>query len=259
MPVVDIQGRIAIVTGAGSGIGRATALRLADEGAAVVVVDIDGETAEMTAGEIGAAGGDGLSVRADIADGEDVGMVFAVSTRTFGPLDILVNNAGIRSGSGSNRSDELTRVLDVNLRGTVLCSIHAIEAMSGRGGAIVNVGSVAGLQLGPTADPVYAATKAAVVRWTSGLADLERTLGIRVNCVCPDWVDTPMVRHAQEEMSEEQWSTVAPGRLLDPSEVAGTLIRLITDESLAGRIVVCRPGSVWTMLPEGAGLSPEVI
>jgi 3-oxoacyl-[acyl-carrier protein] reductase len=256
---MDIRGRIAVVTGAGSGIGRAAALRLAEEGAAVVVVDVDGETARLTAGEIGTRGGEGLSVEADVADVEDVARVFAVSRSTFGPLDILVNNAGIRSGSNSHRTDELMRVLDVNLRGTVLCSAHAIEAMGASlGGAIVNVSSVAGLQSGPAADPIYAATKAAIVRWTSGLSDLARTHGIRVNCVCPDWVDTPMLRRAREEMSEEQWSAVAPRRLLDPFEVAGTFVRLIMDDGLAGRIVVSRPGSVWLLVSGADGVWSEL-
>jgi NAD(P)-dependent dehydrogenase (short-subunit alcohol dehydrogenase family) len=207
---VEIAGRVAIVTGGAAGIGRATAERLSVEGATVVVAD--------TAAEGGA-------FRADIGVDDDVRALFAFTLERHGRLDVLVNNAG-------GVFETWQRTIDVNLSGLVLATQLAFEAMRGDG-AIVNVSSVAGLGTTPYDAPDYAAAKAAVVRLSAALAD---NAGVRVNCVCPDWVDTPAVQRSLAAMSGEERASVPP--LVAAEEIAEIVLDLVRDESAAGRIVV---------------------
>jgi NAD(P)-dependent dehydrogenase (short-subunit alcohol dehydrogenase family) len=207
---VEIAGRVAIVTGGAAGIGRATAERLSVEGATVVVAD--------TAAEGGA-------FRADIGVDDDVRALFAFTLERHGRLDVLVNNAG-------GVFETWQRTIDVNLSGLVLATQLAFEAMRGDG-AIVNVSSVAGLGTTPYDAPDYAAAKAAVVRLSAALAD---NAGVRVNCVCPDWVDTPAVQRSLSAMSGEERASVPP--LVAAEEIAEIVLDLVRDESAAGRIVV---------------------
>ena len=205
---MDLAGSVAIVTGGAEGIGRAITERLTAAGAAVVVADI--------------AGGD---FRADIGVAEDVRALFAFTREQHGRLDVLVNNAG-------GVFESWQRTIDVNLNGLVLATQLAFEAMRGEG-AIVNVSSVAGLGSAPYDAPDYGAAKAAVVRFTSALADHD---GVRVNCVCPDWVDTPAVRRSLAELSEAERAGVPP--LVPAGEIAEIVLDLTRDESAAGRVVV---------------------
>ncbi|HEV8207135.1 MAG TPA: SDR family oxidoreductase, partial [Acidimicrobiia bacterium] len=165
---------------------------------------------------------------------------FAVTT--FGGLDILVNNAGIVANPAfpDAEPEEWLRVLDVNLRGPMLGTYYAIPAMRDRGGgAIVNIASLAGVGFGPHPAPDYAATKAGVARFTAALASLGEASAIRVNCICPDWVDTPMSRRSRSRMTpEEEAATVPPG-ILAPEEIADAVVELIRDDSLAGRVMAC--------------------
>ena len=196
---MDLAGAVALVTGAGSGIGRATALQLACGGAAVN--DIDEPSARETVGLIEHHGGRATSICADVADDTEVRRMIATTRERFGRLDILVNNAGIVEAGAAGRvafpeieSERWMRMLDVNVRGVLLGTQHAIDVMrESGGGVIINVSSMAGMGLGPHPAPVYAASKAAVVRFSAALAPLGRRMNIRINCVCPDWVDTPMV------------------------------------------------------------------
>jgi NAD(P)-dependent dehydrogenase (short-subunit alcohol dehydrogenase family) len=239
---VDIAGRAALVTGAGSGIGRAIALRLAREGAAVGVADVDDEAGAETVAQIEADDGRAGFVHVDMAGAADVRAMVDFARTTFGGLDILVNNAGIvvNPAFPDADPDEWMRVLDVNLRGPMLGTHYAIEAMRERGGgAVVNVASLAGVGLGPHPSPDYAATKAGVVRFSAALAPLAETIGVRVNCICPDWVDTPMSRRSRSRMTPEEEAAAVPAGILPPEEIADAAVELIRDDSLAGRVMAC--------------------
>jgi NAD(P)-dependent dehydrogenase (short-subunit alcohol dehydrogenase family) len=153
-----------------------------------------------------------------------------------------VNNAGIvvNPAFPDAEPEAWMRVLDVNLRGPMLGTYFAIPAMRDRGGgAIVNIASLAGVGFGPHPAPDYAATKAGVARFTAALASLGDASGIRVNCICPDWVDTPMSRRSRSRMTpEEEAATVPPG-ILAPEEIADAAVEFIRDDSLAGRVMAC--------------------
>jgi NAD(P)-dependent dehydrogenase (short-subunit alcohol dehydrogenase family) len=234
---MEVAGKTALVTGGAAGIGRAVALRLAREGAAVVVADRDPALGEETVSAIEETGGRAHFAQADLGHDHDVRALMRFTRERLGGADVLVNNAG---GAGDTRypeapPDEWNRVLDVNLRGLLLATQLAIEAMRGRGGAIVNISSVAGVGTAAHGAPEYAAAKAAVVRLTAALAPLadER---IRVNCVCPDWVDTPAVQRSLAAMTPERRAQVPP--LVSAEEIAEIVLELVSDDALAGRIVV---------------------
>src|SRR6266536_2452117 len=199
---MDIGGRVALVTGAGAGIGRATALRLANEGAAVGVADVDETSGSETVHGIEAGGGRAAFVRADVRHEPDVRAMVDLAVAELGGLDILVNNAGIVTTPAF-----------------------------------------------PHAAPDYAATKAAVARFSAALAPLHEQLGIRVNCICPDWVDTPMSRRTRARMTPEEEAAVVPPGILAPEEIADAAVELIRDDSLAGRVMTCWCGQPRSLLP----------
>lgn len=253
---MDVAGAVALVTGAGSGIGRATALRLARDGAAVVAVDIDEERGRRTATLIEGAGGRAAAIRADVADETDVRAMIDHARARFGRLDILVNNAGVVEGVTTRRTafpeldtDRWIRMLDVNLRGVILGTQHGIAAMrEAGGGVIVNVSSMAGMGVGPSPSPVYAASKAAVIRFSAALAPLGRRLNVRVNCICPDWVDTEMVRQTRAELSPAEWQAIGPTAMSQPDEIADAIVRLVVDDDLAGRVLLCVGPQPWPLI-----------
>src|SRR5262245_32870404 len=253
---MNIEGQVALVTGAGSGIGRATARQLARGGATVVVNDIEGAMALETVRLIEEGSGRSVPMAADVAnDGAMRRMFEDVQTR-FGRLDILVNSAGVVEAGASPRvvfpelePDGWLRVLDTNLRGVVLGTQLAIAAMrASGGGVIVNISSMAGIGIGPHPAPVYAASKAAVVRFTAALAPLSPRLGIRVNCICPDWVDTPMTQRTRAALSAEEWRAIAPATMTEPDEIAEAVVRIVDDESLSGRVMLCVGPKPWPLL-----------
>jgi len=188
-----LAGRVALVTGAAGGIGAATARALAADGARVVVADVaDGA---RTVAEVEAAGGEALAVHCDVSDAEQVEAAVAGAVAHFGALDVLVNDAGISGGSSLAHETEVevwARVLAVNLTGTFLCTRAAMPHLlaSGRG-RIVNVASTYGLVGAPLA-PAYCASKGGVVNLTRQLAVDYSALGVRVNAVCPGYIDTDM-------------------------------------------------------------------
>jgi NAD(P)-dependent dehydrogenase (short-subunit alcohol dehydrogenase family) len=230
---VDTAGKVALVTGAAMGIGFSVAKALADAGAKVVVADRESEAGKQAAAEIGA-----LFIRADVSEDDDMGRMFQTAERFGGGLDILVNNAGgvTEPLYPEANVEHWERVLDVNLRAVMVATQLALELLRRRGGgAIVNVASVAGLGAGPHAAPEYAAAKAGVVRLTAALGSLAGE-GIRVNAICPDYVDTPAVRRELEQMTEDERAAVP--ELVSPDAIAGGVLDLIRDDSLAGRVLV---------------------
>jgi NAD(P)-dependent dehydrogenase (short-subunit alcohol dehydrogenase family) len=253
---VELRRKTSLVTGAGSGIGRATALRLAREGSSVVVDDIDEAGGRETVALIEAAGGRAAFVQGDVSSEDDVRGMFSFAEETFGGLDVLVNNAGVYISAPyfpDAPVDRWSRVLDVYLRGVMLCTHYGIEAMRHRGGgAIVNISSGAGIGFGPHASPEYATAKSGVARLTAALVPLAKSDNIRVNCVCPGWVDTPASQRTVREMAKGEWpaSVGVPETMRTPDEVADAVVQLITDDSLAGRVMLYYESEDRLLLPE---------
>ncbi|MEU0567450.1 SDR family NAD(P)-dependent oxidoreductase [Nonomuraea sp. NPDC005983] len=235
-----LEGKVAIVTGGASGIGRATALLFARHGARVVVADIDGAGAEATVQQIAAtveetSGPRAVAVRADVADSEDCRRVVETAVSTFGGLHVLFNNAGIirRTTALDLDVEEWDRVMAVNVRSVFLMCKHAIPAMT-EGGAIVNTGSGWGLKGGGNAIS-YCASKAAVVNMTRALAIDHAKAGIRVNSVNPGDTDTPMLRDEARQLDED-WAAFQAdaadrpmGRSGSPDEIAQAVLFLASD------------------------------
>jgi NAD(P)-dependent dehydrogenase (short-subunit alcohol dehydrogenase family) len=239
-----MQDKVALVTGAGAGIGRAIALRLANEGASVVVADVDEEGGSETVRRIEADAGRGAFVLADVSVEADAREMVDFAETTFGGLDVLVNNAG---GAPEPHFPEAApehwlRTLDLNLRGVMLSIHFAVRAMRRRGGGvIVNISSMAGVGYHPHDAPEYAAAKAGVARLTATLAPLRETMGVRVNCICPGWVETEAVHEALARMTEEDRraeSMPPPAVLIQPEEIADAVAMFVRDDTLAGRVMI---------------------
>lgn len=228
-------GRVAVVTGGARGIGRAIADRLAADGAAVLIADLDGETASDAAAAIVAMGGRAMGMRVDATDPDDVRAMATVANETFGGIDLLVNNAGIlRSTRVIDISpDEWDLVVDANLRSTFLCSQAVQPSMVERGrGRIVNVASMAGRATSTLGGAHYTAAKAGVLGLTRHLAREWASVGITVNAISPGIVDTPMVRHGIDPEGLERIRLSIPlQRLADPAEVAALVSFLLSDEA----------------------------
>jgi NAD(P)-dependent dehydrogenase (short-subunit alcohol dehydrogenase family) len=229
------EGRVAIVTGAGQGIGRAIAERLATDGAAVIVGDLDTTTAGDTVSAIEAAGGRALAVTADVTKPDDAARLAAAATETYGSLDILVNNAGIlRSTRAAEVSpEEWHLVVDANLTGAFLCARAAYPALRASGhGRIVNIASMAGRATSTLGGVHYTTAKAGVLGLTRHLAREWARDGITVNALSPGIVDTPMVRGSTDEARmTEVLASIPLGRLADPGEIAALVAFLASDEA----------------------------
>jgi NAD(P)-dependent dehydrogenase (short-subunit alcohol dehydrogenase family) len=230
------EGRSVVVTGAGSGIGRATALRFASEGARVVVADINGDGAEKVAGEVRAAGGEAVHIRCDVSDPASARAAVELAVSSFGKLDTLASVAGI---GGFRRTldvtfEEWNRMISVNLTGSFLMSQSALPHIIASKGAIVFVASIAGLKSHPYA-AAYCASKGGVVQMTKALAVEFARKGVRINCVCPGGVETPMLGQFQLPPggSQRQLMRIAPimDRNATPDEVAAAIAFLASDEA----------------------------
>ena len=239
---MEVRGKIAIVTGAAAGIGRAVATALATEGAAVVLADVDNDEGRRAAEELG-----GRFVHADVLVDDDLRALVAAAEG----LEILVNNAGGAPGPNYPEAsiEHWSRTLELNLRSTMVATQLALEAMTD-GGAIVNVSSMAGYGLYPHGAPEYAAAKAGVMRLSGALSPLGASAGIRVSCVCPDWVDTPAVHRSLASMTDEERAQVP--ELVTAEEIASLVLDLIRDDTSAGRVLI-RPadGPAMVMPVEG--------
>jgi len=249
---VDLEAKVALVTGAGAGIGRAVALRLAREGASVVVADVYEEAGTGTVGEIRSRGGRAAFVLADVASEGGVSGMVAFAEGEFGGLDVLVNNAGGVEEPYFPEGDPAHwgRAIDLNLRGTMLGIHFGVRAMKRRGdGAIVNVSSMGGVGFRPYDMPEYGAAKAGVMRLTASLATLEERSGVRVNCICPGWVDTPASRRSRARMTPRERKDLVPPVLLQPEEIADAVMMFVEDESMVGRVMIWEEGKPWRVVP----------
>ncbi len=230
-----LDNKIALVTGAGSGIGRATALVFAREGAKVVVADIVVEGGQETVQQIEAAGGEAIFVKADVSQAADVEALVAKTVETYGRLDCAFNNAGIEGGVKPTidcTEEEFDRTIAVNLTGVWLCMKYELQQMlSQGGGAIVNTASVAGL-VGFPGLPDYVASKHGVVGLTKTAALEYAKSGIRVNAVCPGVIQTPMVERGAQlspGFDELAVSMEPVGRFGQPSEIGEAVVWLCSD------------------------------
>jgi NAD(P)-dependent dehydrogenase (short-subunit alcohol dehydrogenase family) len=255
--LVNLEGKVALITGAGSGIGRATALRLAREGARVVVSDVLEDTAVETARHVTAAGGEVIVAQADVAQEDDVKELVSRAEEHYGGLDVLHNNAGVLTGPRFPDSPPhyWSRAIDINLRGVLYGIYYGVPALRRRGGGvIINTASISGL-LPHYIDPVYAATKAAVVNLTRSLAFLHEEAGIRVNAVCPGLVRTGLEEHSSKAFESDDRRRFETGRAakrglpaLVPAEIAEAVLELIKDDSLTGVAYKQAVGEKWEMV-----------
>ncbi len=241
---MEIRGKAAVITGAGSGIGQAVAVRLAREGASVVVVDINETGGAETVKQITEAGGAATFVRADVTVEAEARRMLDAALQKYGRLDILHNNAGIGVGAPGYPIADPARwhlVIEIDLQAVILGTGLAAPIMEKRGGGvIINTASMAGLYP-HRQDAVYGAAKAGVVNFTHSLGFWEQDKKIRVNCVCPGIVDTPMVRRGLEQAQAHGMRSWMPAKIIQPEEIADAVHMLVRDDSLYGCSLEVRP------------------
>jgi NAD(P)-dependent dehydrogenase (short-subunit alcohol dehydrogenase family) len=244
-----LENKRAIVTGAGAGIGRAIALRMAKEGARLVLADVDGESAEQVAAEIE---GDSLVQRTDVIRAEEVEALVRRAVEEWNGLDVMVNNAGVGVAATAPETSEedYDLVMDVCVRGTLLGMKYAIPVIrQSGGGSVVNMSSIAAL-VGLNDRVVYSAAKGAILAMTRAAAIDHIEEGVRVNCIAPGTVDTPWVAritadYADPEDAREKMKARQPhGRLVAPGEIAAMAAYLASDEanSIVGACMVVDGG-----------------
>ncbi len=223
------EGRVAVVTGGGRGIGRAIAVRLAEEGAKVAIsYRSNEEEAEKTAKLVREAGGECETFKGDVAVPEDVEALFKGVSESFGAAEILVNNAGITRDNIMLRmkEDEFDAVLQTNLKGTYLCTRAVLRGMvRARWGRIVNVSSVVGL-IGNAGQANYAASKAGIIGFTKSVAREVAPRGITVNAVAPGYVETELTGGLPDEVKEQIRAQIPTGRIGEPEEIAEAVVFL---------------------------------
>jgi 3-oxoacyl-[acyl-carrier protein] reductase len=258
---MKLEGRTALITGAGSGIGRATAALFASQGARIVINDVNREAAEAAVEAMGSARERACAISADVSDSAAVQAMFAEVAQRFGGLDILFNNAGI--GETGNRRDEVNRkgesqvqelmmggkiqthwdmtasltdqewhqMIGVHLTGSFFCTREALKLMSAKNrGSIINMSSVAGLHGIPVAAH-YGAAKAGILGLTRSVALEMATRNIRVNAICPGWVETPMTENFSPLLKMSLTAQVPLMRWGRPEEIAATALFLASDDS----------------------------
>ena len=259
---MKLKDKVALITGAGSGIGRAIARLFAEEGACIVANDLSAPAAKETVESLGARGSGARAIQADVADSGQVKAMFAEVERDIGILDVLVNNAGIAATSAADRdrlrersdarimemvsgegitthwdlTQEMTdeawlRMIGVHLNGTFFCTREALRLMSRRNqGVIVNMSSVAGL-MGLENVPHYSAAKAGILGFTRAVAREVGSRNIRVNAICPGFIDTPMTQPMSPLMRKAITARTPLGRWAEPEEVARTALFLASGDS----------------------------
>ncbi len=237
---MELEGAAAIVTGAAMGTGRAIARSFAARGARVVVAGIVVPGGRETVRMIESEGGRAVFVPADVTVAEQVHAMVDAAEAAHGRLDVLVNNAG---GSGTPvfpvaHADTWVRCIALNLLGPMHAIQAALPVMARRGGgAIVNVASMAGIGGAPNPWPEYAAAKAGLIRLTESLAPLHGRMGVRVNCLAPNWILTERTRELLDAMTPEE-RTAVPPPLSTPEDIADAVLEVVRDERLAGRVLM---------------------
>ena len=245
---MQLENKIAIVTGAGSGIGEASAKRFAAEGAAVVAADLRGRKAEAVATEINDRGGHAIAREVDVSKAEDVASLVEACVSEYGGLDVLFSNAGtLRPGTAVELAPEdWDVVMGVNVRSVFLGAKYAVPHMIERGGgSIINTASISGLH-GDGGAVVYAASKGAVINLTRALSTDHAPDGVRVNAICPGTIETPPVKRMMENPANRELNIRAHAlrRLGQPEEIANAALWLASDESsfVSGEAIVVDGG-----------------
>ena len=236
----DLEGKSALVTGGASGIGRATALAFAREGARVAVADIMQDAAQRTVNEIKAMGGDALAIACDVTDDDAIKAMIAATVDAFGSLDCAFNNAGIapyQVNAGGQKIADVApeawrRLIDVNLTGVWLCLRHEVAQMraQGSGGVIINTASILGL-VGTATSSAYVAAKHGVVGLTKVAAADHAEDNIRVNAVCPGYIETPMTEETMRRRGERIMARVPMARMGTAGEIAEAVVWLCSPKA----------------------------
>ena len=229
-----LEGKVCVITGAGGGMGADAAVRFAEEGAEVVVADVDGAAAEVVAGEAG-----GFALQVDVSDEDSVRTLYAAAGERFGGIDVLYNNAGISPADDASILDTdlaaWERVQAVNTRGVYLCCKHGIPHLLERGGgSVINVASFVALVGAATSQISYTASKGAVLSLSKELGVQFARQGVRVNALCPGPVETPLLLRIWSETpgaAERRLVHVPMGRMAKPREIVNAALFLASDES----------------------------
>jgi NAD(P)-dependent dehydrogenase (short-subunit alcohol dehydrogenase family) len=227
-----LENQVALITGAGGGIGEATAKLFSSEGAKIAVVDVNIEQAERVAKEITTAGGEAIALKVDVSSREEVEKMAADVADKYGTIDVLVNNAGINRDSFAVKMKEehWDSVIDINLKGTFLCSVSVSGIMGeGGGGRIINTSSIGAL--GNMGQANYSASKAGVIGLTRTLALEFARSKIRVNCVAPGATKTPMTAGIPDEIAEKLAKKIPLRRFAEPEEIARAHLFFASDDA----------------------------
>jgi 3-oxoacyl-[acyl-carrier protein] reductase len=246
---MDLTGKRAVVTGAGQGIGKATALKLAQQGADIIVDDINPETAPRVAQEIQALGRKAVAVIADVAKRDHVERIIQTAIKELGGIDILVNNAGIARSNVLARlkDDQWDEVLNVDLKGIFYCTQAAVPfMMKQRSGKIISISSIYG-RIGAMGDANYAAAKSGIVGFTKSIARELARYNINVNAIMPGLVDTPLLRGIPEKYLKPMIEEVSLKRVGRPEDIANVVAFLASEDSsyMTGAILEVTGG--WNM------------
>ena len=252
---MKLKDKVALVTGAGSGLGRAIALAFAREGAKVVVNDIEKKRATQTVADIKAQGGDAFVVAADVSDSQQVKQMFAQAVEKYSTIDILVNNAGILQAEGiaTMQDEQWKRMLAVHLDGTFYCTREAVAIMEPKGsGKIINMASIAAIT-GLGAATHYSAAKGGIMAFTKAAAKELIARGIYVNAIAPGFIETPGLMEpfgldskAMAELIQAAYGKILLDRLGTPEEIAPVAVFLASDESsfMVGQVISPNGGQV---------------
>jgi NAD(P)-dependent dehydrogenase (short-subunit alcohol dehydrogenase family) len=232
---MKLKDKVAVITGAGSGLGRAMALRFAEEGARVVIAELNEAKGEETLREVQAKGVEAFAVATDVSRPEAVARLFQEIDGRGWPVDVLINNAG--NAGQLTPVHEMTdeqwhAVVNVHLSGTFYCTREAVKRMlaQGRGGSVINISSVAALR-GLPGGSSYTAAKGGILAFTKGVAQEYAAHGIRVNGIAPGWVETPILENIPDAMRPMMVAGTPLGRIGKPEEIAAVALFLASDES----------------------------
>ncbi len=251
---MELAGKVAVVTGAASGIGRACARALAASGASVLVADVDADGGAETVASVTAAGGTAAFARTDVRRSEEIAAMFDAATYRFGALHVLCNNAGIVCGEPlwpATPPERLADQVAINLGAVILGTRLALDRIGPEGGVIVNTASIGAL-LPLEDEPGYSATKAGVAMFTRACTGLARTHRVRINAILPGLVETPLLAKSGDGSNEAGWARQAREfmPMLSAEYVAGEVLDIVNDETVAGqcRVVGELPGFVDEMV-----------